>query len=56
VLVTDTQVYRIRNQQLPELAAFANRRVKVEGKMEDGRILVAMLTEVDADPRARGVK
>jgi hypothetical protein len=49
VLVTDTQVYRIHNQQLPELAAFADRRVKLEGKMEDGRILVAKMTAVDAD-------
>ena len=49
VLVTDTQVYRISNQQLLELAVFANRRVKVEGKMEDGRILVARMTAVDAD-------
>jgi len=49
VLVTDTQVYRIRNQQLPELAAFANRRVKVEGKMEDGRILVAKMVAIGAD-------
>jgi len=50
VLVTDAQVYRIRNQHLAELAAFANRRVKIEGKMEDGRILIAKMTAIDPFP------
>jgi len=49
VLITETQKYRIRNQKLPELAAFANRRVKVEGKMEKSEILVARMTAVDAN-------
>ena len=44
VLVTDTQIYRFHNQQLPELTAFANQRVKVEGRVEDGRILVGKMT------------
>lgn len=47
VLVTEQQVYRIQNQQLPELPMLANRRVKVEGTMKDGRIVVATMTAVD---------
>jgi hypothetical protein len=51
VLVTDTQVYRIRNQQLPQLATFANRRVNVEGTVEGDQIDVASLalTEVSVE-------
>lgn len=58
VLVTDTQIYRIHNQQLPELTAFANRRVKVEGRVEDGRILVGKMTVVEdgAGPSATRVQ
>ena len=52
VLVTDREVYRIRNQRMRELAVYANRRVKVRGKMEDGRIVVAKLTGVDAVQRS----
>jgi hypothetical protein len=48
VLVTDTQVYRIHNQQLPELAAFANRRVKVKGTWDGDRIVVANMAAADA--------
>ena len=48
VLVTDTQVYRIHNQQLPELAAFANRRVKVKGTWDGDRIVVAGMAAADA--------
>lgn len=44
VLVTDTQVYRISNQQLPDLAAFAGRRVMAKGVLDDGRLRVATLT------------
>jgi hypothetical protein len=44
VLVTETEVYRIHDRQRPDLAALANRRVKVEGTLEDGRLLVASLT------------
>ena len=53
VLVTDTQIYRIENQQLPGLPAFANLRVKVEGTLEGDRILVANLTAVEASAGAR---
>jgi hypothetical protein len=48
VLVTDTQVYRIRNQQLPELAAFANLRVSVAGTVEGDQIDVASLAPTEA--------
>jgi hypothetical protein len=50
VLVTDTQLYRIRNQQLPELAALANHRVKVEGTLDGDRISVAKMTAADYFP------
>jgi Putative zinc-finger len=43
VLVTDTQIYRISDQQLPELATFANRRVQVAGKFDGDRIVVASI-------------
>ena len=48
VLVTDRQVYRIHNQQLPELAAFVNLRVKVEGTWNGDRIVVATMAAADA--------
>jgi Putative zinc-finger len=48
VLVTDTQVYRIHNQQLLELAVFANRRVKVKGTWDGDRIVVASMAAADA--------
>jgi hypothetical protein len=48
VLVTETQVYRIGNQQLPELAAMANRRVTMSGTVKNGRLLVARVTALDA--------
>jgi hypothetical protein len=48
VLVTDTQVYRINNQKLPELAAFANRRVKVAGTWAGDRIVVTSMAAADA--------
>ena len=54
VLVSGREVYRIRNQKMPELALFANRRVQVRGRMKDGRIVIAKLTAADADtPRGR---
>jgi hypothetical protein len=46
VLVTDTQIYRIDNQQLPELASFASRRVQIKGKLDGDRIVVASITEL----------
>jgi hypothetical protein len=45
VLVTDTEVHRISNQQLPELVAFANRRVEVSGTRDGDRIVVASMRE-----------
>jgi len=58
VLVTDRQVYRIHNQQLPELAAFANRRVKVKGTWDGDRIVVASMAAADggADSPSSRVK
>jgi hypothetical protein len=58
VLVTDTKVYRIHNQQLPELAAFANRRVKMEGTWDGDRFAVASVAaaDADADPPSSRVK
>jgi hypothetical protein len=43
VLVTDTQVYRIRNQQLPGLITFAGQNVKVEGTLDGDQIVVARM-------------
>jgi anti-sigma factor RsiW len=47
VLVTDSRVYQIRNQQLPELTTFANRRVKVEGRWDEDGIVVARIKADD---------
>src|SRR5258706_6640755 len=47
VLVTDRQVYRIRNQQLPELPALANHRANVEGTLDGDGIVVARMTAAD---------
>lgn len=47
VLVTDKQVYPISNQQLPELAVFADRRVSVRGKWDGDRIVVTRMTRTD---------
>jgi anti-sigma factor RsiW len=44
VLVTDTQIYRIRNQEHPELAAFADLPVTVKGHLDGDVITVATLT------------
>jgi hypothetical protein len=44
VLVTDTGVHRISNQDLPELTTFANRRVEVSGARDGDRIVVASIT------------
>jgi hypothetical protein len=49
LLLTDQQVYRIQNQQLAELATFAGRRVKLEGTVEDDRIVVASMRADSAD-------
>jgi hypothetical protein len=41
-------IYRIENQQLPGLPAFASRRVRVEGTLKGDRIFVDNLTAVEA--------
>jgi hypothetical protein len=46
VLVTDSQVYRIRNQEFPELATFANVRVSVTGDMSGDTLIVSRLAAV----------
>jgi putative zinc finger protein len=48
VLVTEQQVYRISNQQMPELSAFADRRVKVRGRWDGDRLVVAKMALADA--------
>jgi hypothetical protein len=55
VLVTDTQVYRIRNQQLPGLVTFAGQHVKVEGAFEGDQIVVASMKST-ASPSTSRVK
>lgn len=47
VLVTDSRVYRIQNQQLAELPTFANARVRIEGTMNGDRINVSAMAAVD---------
>ena len=47
VLVTDTQVYRLSNPQLPDLARFGSQQVKVEGTLDGDRIRIAKMTPVD---------
>jgi len=46
VLVTDTQIYRIDNQKLPELASLASRRVQIKGKLDGDRIVVRSISEM----------
>ena len=46
VLVTDSRIYRIDNQQLPELASFASRRVQVTGKLDGDLLVVASIREL----------
>jgi anti-sigma factor RsiW len=50
VLVTDTQVYRIRNQQLPGLVTFAGQNVKVEGTLDGDQIVVARMKSIVPGP------
>jgi hypothetical protein len=45
VLITDQQVYRIRNQELPELGTFADQLVRVEGRMDGDRIVVTEIAQ-----------
>jgi hypothetical protein len=46
VLVTDSEIYRLRDQQLAALAEFANRRVSVEGTVDRGTIRISRVTAV----------
>jgi hypothetical protein len=46
VLVTDSQVYRIRNQEFQELATFANVHVNVMGDMSGDSLIVSRLAAV----------
>ena len=48
VLVTDSRVYRIDKQQLPELASFASRRVQIKGSLDGDRIVVASVTATES--------
>jgi hypothetical protein len=47
VLVTETEVYRIRNQQMADLVTFANHRVKVEGTVTGDEIVVRTVTAAE---------
>jgi anti-sigma factor RsiW len=46
VLITDTRVYRIRNQELPELATFASMRVRVTGSVNGEEISITSIAAV----------
>jgi Putative zinc-finger len=48
VLVTDQRVYPIGNQDLPELVTFADVRVRVEGRLDGDRIVIAKMTAADS--------
>jgi hypothetical protein len=45
VLVTDTAIYRIDNQRLPELASLASQRVEIRGRLDGDRIVVTSMSE-----------
>jgi hypothetical protein len=47
VLITDSKVYQIRNQELPELATFANVRVKVTGTINGEVIAIKSIAAAD---------
>lgn len=46
VLVTDTRVYQIRNQDLPDLATFASMRVRVTGSINGEVISITSIAPV----------
>jgi hypothetical protein len=46
VLVTDTRVYQIRNQDLPELVNFASMRVRVTGRINGEVISIKSIAPV----------
>jgi hypothetical protein len=47
VLITETQVYQIRNQELPKLATFANVRVRVTGTITGEAIAIKSIAAAD---------
>jgi anti-sigma factor RsiW len=47
VLVTETQIYKIQNQDLSDLSAFADARVAVQGRLEGDTLVVASLTRAE---------
>jgi hypothetical protein len=47
VLVTDTRVYQIRNQELPQLATFANVRVKVTGTINGEAVAIKSIVAAE---------
>jgi len=47
VLITDSKVYQIRNQELPELATFANVRVRVTGTINGEVIAIKNIAAAD---------
>ena len=47
VLITETHVYQIRNQELPELATFANVRVRVTGTITGEAIAIKSIAAAD---------
>jgi hypothetical protein len=47
VLITDARVYQIRNQELPELATFANVRVRVTGTINGEAIAIKSIAAAD---------
>jgi hypothetical protein len=46
VLITDTRVYQIRNQELPQLATFASMRVRVTGSINGEVISITSIAPV----------
>jgi hypothetical protein len=47
VLVTETQIYQIRDQRRPELPALANRRVRVTGALTGESIDISTIAAAD---------
>lgn len=47
VLITDKRVFQIRNRELPELADFADVRVKVTGTIDGETILIRSIAATD---------
>ena len=47
VLVTDTRIYRISNQDLPALSTFADARVAIKGRLDGDALHVASLAAAE---------